>query len=179
MLISDWSSDVCSSDLVDRMDLDARAFAAEADDAVAGNGVAAVGEGERDARGEALDRDRLALRRRLDAGLTCGARHQRLHHRDVVDPLQRDRLHKRVVVMQVEALQRLRHRLPTQWRRQPLDDLIEYFFAECDRFFTFLRFDEATDLGARLAGRSEEHTSELQSLMRISYAVFCLKKKTK
>src|SRR3546814_1384213 len=27
--------------------------------------------------------------------------------------------------------------------------------------------------------RSEEHTSELQSLMRISYAVFCLKKKTK
>src|SRR3546814_1866793 len=31
--------------------------------------------------------------------------------------------------------------------------------------------DEATD-----QGRSEEHTSELQSLMRISYAVFCLKK---
>src|SRR3546814_4423013 len=29
------------------------------------------------------------------------------------------------------------------------------------------------------AGRSEEHTSELQSLMRISYAVFCLKKKKK
>src|SRR3546814_7311164 len=29
------------------------------------------------------------------------------------------------------------------------------------------------------ARRSEEHTSELQSLMRISYAVFCLKKKTK
>src|SRR3546814_10161555 len=28
------------------------------------------------------------------------------------------------------------------------------------------------------AARSEEHTSELQSLMRISYAVFCLKKKT-
>src|SRR3546814_7399467 len=31
----------------------------------------------------------------------------------------------------------------------------------------------------RSAGRSEEHTSELQSLMRISYAVFCLKKKKK
>src|SRR3546814_4332364 len=31
----------------------------------------------------------------------------------------------------------------------------------------------------RPAGRSEEHTSELQSLMRISYAVFCLKKKKK
>src|SRR3546814_3507511 len=37
------------------------------------------------------------------------------------------------------------------------------------------------DLVARLAGhgRSEEHTSELQPLMRISYAVFCLKKKKK
>src|SRR3546814_10776238 len=31
--------------------------------------------------------------------------------------------------------------------------------------------------GAVLYDRSEEHTSELQSLMRISYAVFCLKKK--
>src|SRR3546814_3307027 len=31
---------------------------------------------------------------------------------------------------------------------------------------------------ARYVARSEEHTSELQSLMRISYAVFCLKKKT-
>src|SRR3546814_5136523 len=30
-----------------------------------------------------------------------------------------------------------------------------------------------------IGSRSEEHTSELQSLMRISYAVFCLKKKTK
>src|SRR3546814_10080521 len=30
----------------------------------------------------------------------------------------------------------------------------------------------------RAPGRSEEHTSELQSLMRISYAVFCLKKKS-
>src|SRR3546814_9658989 len=48
--------------------------------------------------------------------------------------------------------------------------------------------DAPTDRGARRAaraidalrrGRSEEHTSELQSLMRISYAVFCLKKKNK
>src|SRR3546814_9536646 len=40
------------------------------------------------------------------------------------------------------------------------------------------------DVGAKSAlgmhwGRSEEHTSELQSLMRISYAVFCLKQKNK
>src|SRR3546814_6644509 len=33
------------------------------------------------------------------------------------------------------------------------------------------------ELAGPAAGRSEEHTSELQSLMRISYAVFCLKKK--
>src|SRR3546814_947460 len=33
--------------------------------------------------------------------------------------------------------------------------------------------------GRMIDVRSEEHTSELQSLMRISYAVFCLKKKTK
>src|SRR3546814_9896862 len=37
----------------------------------------------------------------------------------------------------------------------------------------------ATIRSARPSPRSEEHTSELQSLMRISYAVFCLKKKKK
>src|SRR3546814_4421937 len=44
----------------------------------------------------------------------------------------------------------------------------------------FLGPDEsfATEIAASL-DRSEEHTSELQSLMRISYAVFCLKKKKK
>src|SRR3546814_7714523 len=36
---------------------------------------------------------------------------------------------------------------------------------------------DAGMVGDRGADRSEEHTSELQSLMRISYAVFCLKKK--
>src|SRR3546814_2773165 len=39
---------------------------------------------------------------------------------------------------------------------------------------------DGSGVGVALADwRSEEHTSELQSLMRISYAVFCLKKKTK
>src|SRR3546814_6123781 len=37
---------------------------------------------------------------------------------------------------------------------------------------------QSEDCGLPLEDRSEEHTSELQSLMRISYAVFCLKKKT-
>src|SRR3546814_4590393 len=51
--------------------------------------------------------------------------------------------------------------------------------------WTFLRPTALTRAGRAVRsltaelGRSEEHTSELQSLMRISYAVFCLKKKKK
>src|SRR3546814_7060231 len=39
--------------------------------------------------------------------------------------------------------------------------------------------EDLRKIGGSENGRSEEHTSELQSLMRISYAVFCLKKKKK
>src|SRR3546814_6211073 len=52
--------------------------------------------------------------------------------------------------------------------------------AETAAFFDDLRSTLGTEtLSSAAAGleRSEEHTSELQSLMRISYAVFCLKKK--
>src|SRR3546814_7020246 len=38
--------------------------------------------------------------------------------------------------------------------------------------------EEMAKVGSYFGSRSEEHTSELQSLMRISYAVFCLKKTT-
>src|SRR3546814_6184001 len=51
--------------------------------------------------------------------------------------------------------------------------------ARQDRSGRVHRPDRRTDATAHArcrAGRSEEHTSELQSLMRISYAVFCLKK---
>src|SRR3546814_2966211 len=49
------------------------------------------------------------------------------------------------------------------------------------RFEAYLTGDQADWLLERIERgmRSEEHTSELQSLMRISYAVFCLKKKKK
>src|SRR3546814_5006781 len=40
-----------------------------------------------------------------------------------------------------------------------------------------LSFAGSSALARQIEARSEEHTSELQSLMRISYAVFCLKKK--
>src|SRR3546814_9636415 len=56
----------------------------------------------------------------------------------------------------------------------------------CDAFAEFalkrgvkLRAVGRPEVVVQHAGRSEEHTSELQSLMRISYAVFCLKKKKK
>src|SRR3546814_7704786 len=61
-------------------------------------------------------------------------------------------------------------------RRVALDDfdhdLTEAFASVADHL------DRVALAGkVNLGGRSEEHTSELQSLMRISYAVFCLKKK--
>src|SRR3546814_9441085 len=51
------------------------------------------------------------------------------------------------------------------------DDLLDAGF---DRFFPRILDERLVDHGQH---RSEEHTSELQSLMRISYPVFCLKKK--
>src|SRR3546814_5785169 len=47
----------------------------------------------------------------------------------------------------------------------------------CARWQALYRFSHSRYMAWRGAARSEEHTSELQSLMRISYAVFCLKKK--
>src|SRR3546814_7694459 len=47
-----------------------------------------------------------------------------------------------------------------------IEEMVEH---DAHRFRWWKRFD--------IEVRSEEHTSELQSLMRISYAVFCLKKK--
>src|SRR3546814_6124660 len=50
----------------------------------------------------------------------------------------------------------------------------------CIRWLTYRRGSAASPLTSQgMAARSEEHTSELQSLMRISYDVFCLKNKNK
>src|SRR3546814_4644351 len=112
MRISDWSSDVCSSDLVDRR----------------GCANAAVA-GERYAR---------HVTEQIN---DCGA----LPSGDFV--LRDDG----------DGLADLRERLFSA--RRGNDDLVP--------------------LGCLRQSRSEEHTSELQSLMRISYAVFCLKKTTR
>src|SRR3546814_6441152 len=50
---------------------------------------------------------------------------------------------------------------------------------ELDDSVPFISCDFAVEHRRRRVIRSEEHTSELQSLMRISYAVFCLKKKNR
>src|SRR3546814_8258117 len=65
--------------------------------------------------------------------------------------------------------QLVRSRLNRQIFDDPVLDLVE---CEMVRIKHFLRY-------LQIFFRSEEHTSELQSLMRISYAVFCLKKNHK
>src|SRR3546814_7669862 len=57
-------------------------------------------------------------------------------------------------------------------KQQPRFDAVEIACSRCHRFDIRREHPQKIE---RL--RSEEHTSELQSLMRISYAVFCLKKK--
>src|SRR3546814_6872282 len=59
--------------------------------------------------------------------------------------------------------------------------LAEYLHLVGDKMFAVLepRAHPQEIVPLLLGERSEEHTSELQSLMRISYAVFCLKKKKK
>src|SRR3546814_7820261 len=69
------------------------------------------------------------------------------------------------LIVEVETLAQLEEALAEGCERILIDD----FDAETRR--------EAVRIAA--GERSEEHTSELQSLMRISYAVFCLKKKNK
>src|SRR3546814_8158396 len=57
--------------------------------------------------------------------------------------------------------------------RRSLDRLLVGF-----AIFSFPTRERTSSWPIERSSRSEEHTSELQSLMRISYAVFCLKKKT-
>src|SRR3546814_3752596 len=137
MRISDWSSDVCSSDL---------------------NGIGAHA-------GEQAEEDF----RQTEAGLSFSdddiERHQRFEpaaQRVALGQANVDNVH--VVAM---------------------PDLVDDFDAEVailQQLCTFPplnAFSEHLQIAAQVEHprRSEEHTSELQSLMRISYAVFCLKKK--
>src|SRR3546814_6782307 len=118
MRISDWSSDVCSSDLPGERSLDQRQLV----------GILMARPGAREKGG----RCRLRAARQLGVGLFASPRL-------VADAAERD----------AAAAVRLDDRANRNQRK---------------------------GIGRP---RSEEHTSELQSLMRISYAVFCLQKKKK
>src|SRR3546814_6911501 len=82
----------------------------------------------------------------------------------------------------------IRHFIPRITRRGNGLSTREYHFAAMKRrrgaALEAVSFERcvmscATQMFGAQRPRSEEHTSELQSLMRISYAVFCLKKKNK
>src|SRR3546814_8171878 len=131
MRISDWSSDVCSSDLhCDHGIARADAEAAQRDD----QGIGAAGH-----------RHRMAA---AAPGGELGLESGNLFAADIPAAVEYalDRRVDRQLLFQV------------------------------GRFRIGLR-DHAAELTDNVRRRSEEHTSELQSLMRISYAVFCLKKK--
>src|SRR3546814_9047870 len=119
MRISDWSSDVCSSDLVER---------------------------------------RLALSLHPAAGpeILVERRYAGLRIAQIGDDLLQHGDHHRLILPEIQFRRgRLGRRRGGQRPHQFLGGQ-----------------------GRRLDARSEEHTSELQSIMRISYAVFCLKKNT-
>src|SRR3546814_7896867 len=89
-------------------------------------------------------------------------------------------------VFQVTVAARLHHvdrrTQPHRLGQRPHRNLADMDIILCRIDFAVQQLFELTveldpGRGARV-GRSEEHTSELQSLMRISYAVFCLNKKT-
>src|SRR3546814_1421481 len=71
-----------------------------------------------------------------------------------------------------------RGRRSVEGRRFPQAPAVRRARQDHDLRLVLRRLYDAQAAGKDQGRRSEEHTSELQSLMRISYAVFCLKKKT-
>src|SRR3546814_3354312 len=174
MRISDWSSDVCSSDLLPtrrcsdravvegevgtelRVDVDEARFQVGARDRI-GQRRAVPGVRD-DARGEVREHE-------CRAGRTQHVRTQRVELRAHEDRLVADQ-----------------HRAPQVGGELGDDPAL---FAERGAGVAAQRRGRGRVVVAFVGAveidrddiRSEEHTSELQSLMRISYAVFCLKKK--
>src|SRR3546814_2418221 len=176
--ISDWSSDVCSSDLepelvatVARLNNVLRRF---------GGSWALFFEAERheapgypssDFPGPAswlVDRERQAAFEQAPSPFD-----------DVVKAVRREHFESAYYLTllylpppdQVSRAERALLEVPPEERGLDYRDYLKAFVAETERAF---------DLLAGImpeCARSEEHTSELQSLMRISYAVFCLKTK--
>src|SRR3546814_2380724 len=133
MRISDWSSDVCSSDLVALREARV-AYESVERQGIDGTIVATLGEG---ADQDAAQRAILAVLPTIQLSMEGGG---------VVTAKVPDAEVNQIVSSAIEQnVGTLRNRI--------------------------------NEIGVAEPIRSEEHTSELQSLMRISYAVFCLKKK--
>src|SRR3546814_7391196 len=152
MRISDWSSDVCSSDLVE----------------VGEQYVGGLAELDREAGVEHVAR-----------------RHALVHEARFVADILGDPGQEGDDVVLGDRLDRVdRGDVDRGARCPPVPQRLGGGFrdgAEFGERVGRVRFDLEPDakaiLGRPYRGRSEEHTSELQSLMRISYAVFCLKNK--
>src|SRR3546814_6369106 len=197
MRISDWSSDVCSSDLdgvfaafhellhqqfagVARGEFDRRVqvgFAEHAADADAGAFQRLLD----DHRQAQLARGRVHSRPRTRCGvITLGQpdparRRQAFRGQHLLGPdlaeRQRAAEHARTGVRHAQRLeQALQHAALAVAAVEDVEDAVEVPVLKLAR-----QGGDAVD--AVRVDRSEEHTSELQSLMRISYAAFCLKKK--
>src|SRR3546814_8333618 len=154
MRISDWSSDVCSSDLWRHCPPHALCGRRTRDDGCGHRELTNAGRGQ-------------ALLKLVPPSFPCrfdGHREQRLrtslsqNHHDIVGSA--------ALGVRSDACGQTGGEFVQEWFAVPIG-------SERGGKIRTLR---GTHHGR--PGRSEEHTSELQSLMRISYAVFCLKKKT-
>src|SRR3546814_8907727 len=164
MRIRDCSSDVCSSDLPEARDegvdhrvagagnvVDLARFRLEMAGCAGGSDERhALLAARREQRAEAGPGDQL-LRRRYNGGGVAGG--------------------KAAGLLQLTPVRRHPGSAPITGKVAPLG-IPHHRAAE-----PFRRRDDGGDEAVRKQPKSEEHTSELQSLMRISYAVFCLKKK--
>src|SRR3546814_1555502 len=137
MRISDWSSDVCSSDLISCAERRIQIFISKADTAL-------HKESEADDPWCVREALRIAAAEKRPKRI-CGL----------------------LIVPELVAMMVVYE--------------IERFDSEIERMVVYASKPGGIDIQCRwIAGhRSEEHTSELQSLIRSSYAVFCLKKKKK
>src|SRR3546814_181455 len=155
MRISDWSSDVCSSDLRVNAAQLVPGRIAEIDVVLIGECVGRATRRTADnsagRRGAGINADSCAAQRAAAGRLAAG--HHRQQRNSASARLEQSASHCRFLF----GLARIT--VSRQVTGQVTDEVVRLF-----------------QVGS-VATRSEEHTSELQSLMRTSYAVFCLKKK--